>query len=647
MWKLLPWTGRGASGYPQRECFYCCTTSIILPPYSQQGASDDALGIANQLPNVATSSSASSISTGTPANWYCSSCHCQNVAEQDGTPVEQYTRPMWDEAWNRDRSQLMRHTRPHISKSAKAPVASSPDQRTRVLQMGSAGKAPFKFCHTCQTNQVLTLNMLADYLPSEEDSEYQQKLQQLPEYEASIAARYPPVCMDCAPKVEERITERDQFARSWSLGKWLDLKKKASSTGLVDLVDRASSTLVTQPEPSNSPHTTPLTPWPSKAARIKGTLRNIASLDDGSISAKVIFVLVNISIWAAYLATALWPHDVMPTLQGVADRIRSKPISWLTAEFGLVALFLMPSLLTKSSRMDPLKRSTERARARQLRVEVKGMDLWRTTQSVFLALRSVALLVTFLDAITPNDSAKALEWIAHTAGKSQVEFLKLAAMSLLVGEAGFTTAAASRLRVQPPTPLQLVSRPITAIGGQAKRSNQDSDALLTGLSLDDGAAARPSIGLFHDETIFDSHADKESGTTPRVERDADGDAVMEDAATYVARRVSRSSEDDWEDGSARIPAPPTSTWSPNWPSNGVSKQPGPTSNSAFTTTQGGRAGVGFSRYHDFQLGPQRFWEPQNPTGLEDVFGRAVSLDDAPRRNDDASSSKWSKWLGFS
>uniref|UniRef100_V5ENP3 Uncharacterized protein n=2 Tax=Kalmanozyma brasiliensis (strain GHG001) TaxID=1365824 RepID=V5ENP3_KALBG len=56
-----------------------------------------------------------------------------------------------------------------------------------------------------------------------------------------------------------------------------------------------------------------------------------------------------------------------------------------------------------------------------------------------------------------------------------------------------------------------------------------------------------------------------------------------------------------------------------------------------------------STYTDFQLGPQRFWEPQKPTGLEDVFGRAVSLDDRPQQDaaelkDDA---KWSKWLGFS
>ena len=57
-----------------------------------------------------------------------------------------------------------------------------------------------------------------------------------------------------------------------------------------------------------------------------------------------------------------------------------------------------------------------------------------------------------------------------------------------------------------------------------------------------------------------------------------------------------------------------------------------------------------SAYDHFQLGPQRFWEPQNPTGLEDVFGRAVTLDDTPERTsqDQArnASARWSQWFGF-
>lgn len=492
--------------------------------------------------------------------------------------------------------------------------------------------------------------MLADYLPSEDDPEYQQKLQLLPEYEASIASRYPPVCSDCAPRVEERITERDQFARSWSLGKWLDLKKKASSSRLVDRVDRPLSSLATQPEQTVLSAVAAPTSRSTLGTSIKDVLHNIVSPDNGSIAAKLIFVLVNISVWAAYLATALWPHSMITTVQEAADHTRSKPISLLTAEFALVTLVLLPHLLLKSGRMDPLKRSIERARARQLRVEVRGLNSWGTIQSIILALRFIALLAAFLVAFAPNDSSQILEWIESTTGNRRLELLQLAAMSLLVSEVGLTTVAACQVRVRPPTPLQLVSRPITANGGQLKRSNQGSDALLTSLSLDD-QAARPSFafkqGHGHDEPIL-SHAE-ESDLIPRVERDADGDAAMEDAATYVSRRASYQSDDDWEDGSTRIPAPPASTWSHNWSGNGVSKRPD------FSSTSASRSGIAdmgpskrSSTYTDFQLGPQRFWEPQNPTGLEDVFGRAVSLDDAPERNDsNEGSSKWSKWVGFS
>lgn len=639
MWKLLPWTGRGASGYPQRECFFCRTTSIILPPYKQPGAVDNDTGTAHTQHNVATSSSLSTISTGTPTNWYCSSCHCQNVAEQDGTPVEQYTRPMWDEAWNRDRSQLVRHTRPQ---ALKASVVSSPSHRTNVV----AAKTPFKFCHTCQTNQVLTLNMLADYLPSEDDPEYQQKLQLLPEYEASIASRYPPVCSDCAPKVEERITERDQFARSWSLGRWLDLKKKASITGLDGHVDGTSSTMAVNVEQTGASHPTSSS-RSSVGTGVKGCLPSTINVDNGSIPAKIIFVLVNFNMWAAYLATALWPHDTVTTIHRVAERVWSEPISLFTAELALFTLSLLPSLLIKCSKMNPLKRSIGRARARQLRVEVKGADLWRTTQSIILALRFIVLLGTFIVMFRPDDSSKALDWMESTTGKGRLELLQLVALSLLISEAGLTAVVACQLRVRSSTPLQLVSRPITAVGGASKRSNHGSDALLTSLSLDD-RAAHPSFASNrqdgHNDPIHFPHAEEDLSSIPRLERDADGDAVMEDAAAYTARRASCISDDDFEDDSARIPAPPASSWSHNWPKPGFS-----------SATQTGPAGTSTCKrstpYNDFQLGPQRFWEPQNPTGLEDVFGRAVSLDETPQRNDGAGnadgSRKWSKWFGFS
>ncbi|KAF9651998.1 hypothetical protein BDM02DRAFT_3090013 [Thelephora ganbajun] len=81
------------------------------------------------------------------------------------------------------------------------------------------------FCHTCQTNQMLLTNLLANYLPSPEDPEYPARLASLPSYQASVELRYPPVCPNCLPVVEEEIRSRDHMARTSALGHWLKSSK--------------------------------------------------------------------------------------------------------------------------------------------------------------------------------------------------------------------------------------------------------------------------------------------------------------------------------------------------------------------------------------------------------------------------------------
>ncbi|KAF9822098.1 hypothetical protein IEO21_00092 [Rhodonia placenta] len=81
------------------------------------------------------------------------------------------------------------------------------------------------FCHTCQTNQMLLANLLSSYLPPPEDPEYEQRAQTLPEYRRSIEARYPPVCANCAPTIEEEIQRRDHMARTSALNGFLRASK--------------------------------------------------------------------------------------------------------------------------------------------------------------------------------------------------------------------------------------------------------------------------------------------------------------------------------------------------------------------------------------------------------------------------------------
>ncbi|KAF7339782.1 Ima1-N domain-containing protein [Mycena venus] len=81
---------------------------------------------------------------------------------------------------------------------------------------------PGVFCHTCQTNQMLLVNLLANYLDGDESD---QRMQTLDEYRESLHLRYPPVCDVCRPAVEEEIRRKDAMARTQALGGWLNQTK--------------------------------------------------------------------------------------------------------------------------------------------------------------------------------------------------------------------------------------------------------------------------------------------------------------------------------------------------------------------------------------------------------------------------------------
>lgn len=113
------------------------------------------------------------------------------------------------------------------------------------------GKAPF--CHTCQTNQMLLVNLLSNYLPPPQASlfttithatastrtivsqhpDYAQRVQQLPAYRESLHVRYPPVCVNCLSAVEDEIEQKNQMARTKALGGWLKESKGKERQRLV------------------------------------------------------------------------------------------------------------------------------------------------------------------------------------------------------------------------------------------------------------------------------------------------------------------------------------------------------------------------------------------------------------------------------
>ena len=88
------------------------------------------------------------------------------------------------------------------------------------------------FCKTCLQNQHLLTTCLAEYLPSEDDPDYEKYERQYPEYRKSLERRYPQVCPDCAPRAQRRIQKAGYAAKVDFLTKSLERSRAhpASST---------------------------------------------------------------------------------------------------------------------------------------------------------------------------------------------------------------------------------------------------------------------------------------------------------------------------------------------------------------------------------------------------------------------------------
>ncbi|KDR85360.1 hypothetical protein GALMADRAFT_54086 [Galerina marginata CBS 339.88] len=137
-------------------------------------------------------------------NFKCPSCACWNRYDEKGEIISDEP-AMHEEAMN--------------SRSFAKRASPSKDRLPTLY-------GPGPFCHSCQTNQMLIINLLSNYLPAPEDPEYESRLEMLPAYRESLHVRYPPVCESCLPQVEEEIRRKEQMARVKALGGWLSKGKE-------------------------------------------------------------------------------------------------------------------------------------------------------------------------------------------------------------------------------------------------------------------------------------------------------------------------------------------------------------------------------------------------------------------------------------
>ncbi|KIO08393.1 hypothetical protein M404DRAFT_353951 [Pisolithus tinctorius Marx 270] len=157
----------------------------------------------------------SRLSPNDPRSFRCPQCNCWNRYDANGEIMSDEP-AMHDEKLN----------------ATSFARRASPD-KNRFPSTYATGQ----FCHTCQTNQMLLVNLLSNYLPHPQHPDYASRLEQLPAYRESLHIRYPPVCVQCSPAVEDEIKRKDQMARTQALAGFLkdtkgkDRQRRVSATG--------------------------------------------------------------------------------------------------------------------------------------------------------------------------------------------------------------------------------------------------------------------------------------------------------------------------------------------------------------------------------------------------------------------------------
>ncbi|KAF2625622.1 hypothetical protein BU25DRAFT_345820 [Macroventuria anomochaeta] len=89
---------------------------------------------------------------------------------------------------------------------------------------------PSLFCNSCQRNQLLLNKTLAEYLPDEDDPEYDKYASSLDAYRNELEHRYPQVCQDCLPRVQDQIRAAGYAAKADNLRRIIDRSREHSRT---------------------------------------------------------------------------------------------------------------------------------------------------------------------------------------------------------------------------------------------------------------------------------------------------------------------------------------------------------------------------------------------------------------------------------
>ena len=182
-------------------------------------------------------------------SYRCPHCACWNRYDANGEIVSDEP-AMHDENLNA-RSFAKRGSSPLAAFSLYSAAHSPPqhprtrtDSRPRMVEVHSATHVKQTKCSSSTSSQIIC--HLHRQVPSHQSHtttstrtivsqhpDYAQRVQQLPAYRESLHVRYPPVCVNCLPAVEDEIEQKNQMARTKALGGWLKESKGKERQRLV------------------------------------------------------------------------------------------------------------------------------------------------------------------------------------------------------------------------------------------------------------------------------------------------------------------------------------------------------------------------------------------------------------------------------
>ncbi|KAJ6519662.1 Ima1 N-terminal domain-containing protein [Mycena sanguinolenta] len=292
---------------------------------------------------------------------------------------------------------------------------------------------PSVFCHTCQTNQMLLVNLLANYLDNDESD---QRVQTLDEYRESLHLRYPPVCDSCRPAVEEEIRRKDAMARTQALGGWLN--------------------------------------------QTKGKARQRQASMSREETAKLGMEML---LWR--IRGYLWATTVLASIIGSASAaLGYRPFIWLT--FMLPGLPFIAAVSIFWAAWDPTYSSFRSARMQGRDVRVRGKSKHVTLQMVSWALRLTTSIILATYRLHKADILHLSQF--PTSTRSQIYF-----SISFVFELGASVLSFFVLQLQQPPAIRLIdttkhydpsrSRSQTPAPGSLTTSTPEPENLLAGLSF--------------------------------------------------------------------------------------------------------------------------------------------------------------------